>query len=148
MRLHVGTMTNHQKLIYHQSAPCWDSGDTGKMFIKVTLASANQASFTPTCPGQQPKSKMKRQNFKWKKHGFGYKTNHSFVTLNKLLVIAASFSLSENSINSFPFNWGGGAPNKGDSLNGSNGTITPDKLSNCQRIIEWESLNGSRRLRD
>lgn len=64
---------------------------TGKMFIKVTLASANQASFTPTCPGQQPKSKLKRQNFKWKKHVFGYKTNHSFVTLNKLLVLQRLF---------------------------------------------------------
>lgn len=60
-----------------------------KMLIQVTLANAKQASFTPTCPESRPKLKlteMKRQNFMWKKHGFGDKTNHSFVTLNKLLI--------------------------------------------------------------
>lgn len=38
-------------------------------FIKVTLASAKQVSFLPTCPESQPKSKlteMNRQNFKCK----------------------------------------------------------------------------------
>lgn len=60
------------------------------MFIKVILVNANQSSFIPTCPEKQPKSKLverERQNFKRKEHYFGYKTNHSSATLNKLLVL-------------------------------------------------------------
>ena len=70
-----------------------------------------------TCPEKQSKSKLVeiKKNFKLKEHCFGYKTNHSSATLNRLL------SLKKASV-SFTFNrWG--SSNKRGSLNGSNGTI-------------------------
>lgn len=139
-----GNWRNQEKLIYHQSAPCPNSGGTSKTFTKVILVNANQSSFIRTCPEKQPKSKlveMKRQNFKRKEHYFGYKTN----TLNKLLVLPCLSHKAKKTSISFTFNrWG--SSNKDDSLNGSNELFTPEKLSTCQTNIERKSWKDSEGL--
>lgn len=84
------------------------------MFIKVILVNGNQSSLISTCPEKQPKFvEMRRQNFKCKEHCFGYKTNHSSATLNKLLVLQClSLKAKKASISFTFYRWG--SYNKGD----------------------------------